>query len=161
MELQIYKLDPAKFLSATGLIWGAALKKAKVILGLLTDIDVLLKAEKEIRGGLCHCINRYTIAEIKYMKDYDKIKEFLYFKYWNINSLHGWAILQKLSGNRYKWVKNVSEFNENFIKKWNEKSNEGYFLCSSYSVSQKLHEPHDLPFLPEIKKVDEFKKHCC
>ena len=89
MELEIYKLDPAKFLSAPGLVWDAALKKAKVILDLLTDIDMLLMAEKEIRGGLCHCINRYAVADNKYMKDYDKIKEFLYFKYWDVNSLHG------------------------------------------------------------------------
>ena len=94
------------------------------------------------------------------MKDYDRIKEFLYFKYWDVNSLQGWAISQKLSGNWYEWVKNVSKFNEDFIKKWNEKSNEGYFLWSCYSVSRKLHESNDLSFSPEIEKVDKLKKPC-
>ena len=51
MELEIYKLDPVKFLSAPELAWEVALKKAKVILDLLTDINVLLMAEKEIRDG--------------------------------------------------------------------------------------------------------------
>ena len=37
----IYELDPAKFLSAPGLAWEAALKKAKVKLDLLIDIDIL------------------------------------------------------------------------------------------------------------------------
>ena len=41
MCLQIYQLDPAKFLSAPGLVWQAALKKSKVKLGLLTDINIL------------------------------------------------------------------------------------------------------------------------
>ena len=77
--------------------------------------------EKKIRGGLCHCINRYAINDNKYIKDYDKIKEFSYLKYWDVNSLYGWAISQKLSGNRDKWVKNGSEFSEDFIKSCNEK----------------------------------------
>ena len=47
---EIYELDPAKFLSAPGLAWQAALKKTKVKLDLLTDIDMLLMVEKVIRG---------------------------------------------------------------------------------------------------------------
>ena len=39
--LKTYKLDPAKFLSAPRLAWQVALKKTKVKLGLLTDIDML------------------------------------------------------------------------------------------------------------------------
>ena len=46
MCLEIYELDPAKFLSAPGLAWQAALKKTKVELALLTDIDMLLMVEK-------------------------------------------------------------------------------------------------------------------
>ena len=56
MFLEIYGLHPARFLSAPGLAWKAALKKNKVKLDLLTDIDVLLKVEKGIRGGICHSI---------------------------------------------------------------------------------------------------------
>ena len=52
MCLQIQKLDPAKFLSAPGLAWQAALKKTKVKLDLLTDIDMLLMIEKGIGGGI-------------------------------------------------------------------------------------------------------------
>ena len=39
--LKICQLDPAKFLSAPGLAWQAHLKKTKVKLDLLTDIDML------------------------------------------------------------------------------------------------------------------------
>ena len=39
---KIYQLDPAKFRSAPGLAWQAALKKEEVKLELLTDIDMLL-----------------------------------------------------------------------------------------------------------------------
>ena len=57
MYLKIYELDPAHFLSATGLAWQAALKKAKVKLDLLTDIDMFLKVEKGIRGEICHAVH--------------------------------------------------------------------------------------------------------
>ena len=42
MCIEIYELDPAKFLSAPGLAWQATLKKTKVKLDLFTDIDMLL-----------------------------------------------------------------------------------------------------------------------
>ena len=72
--LKIYKLDPAKFLSAPGLLWQAAFKKTKVKLDLLADINMLLMVEKGIREGICHSIYRYAKANNKYMKDCDKNK---------------------------------------------------------------------------------------
>ena len=56
MCLEIYEVDPAKFLSAPGLPWQAALKKTKVKLDRLTDVDMLLMVEKGITGGLFHSI---------------------------------------------------------------------------------------------------------
>ena len=47
--LEIYELDPAKFLSASLLAWQAALEKTKVKLNLLTDIDTLLIVGKSIK----------------------------------------------------------------------------------------------------------------
>ena len=44
MCLQIYHLDPAEFLSAPGLAWQAALKKAEAKLKL-TNIDMLLMVD--------------------------------------------------------------------------------------------------------------------
>ena len=44
--LEICELDAVKFLSAPGLARKAALKKTKVKLDLLTDVDVLLMLEK-------------------------------------------------------------------------------------------------------------------
>ena len=69
MCINIYELDPAKFLSAPGLAWQAALKKNKVKLDLLTDIDMLLMEEKGIRGGICNAIHWYGKANNKYMND--------------------------------------------------------------------------------------------
>ena len=89
MCLKIYKLDPAKFLSALGLAWQAALKNTRVKLDVLTDIDMLLMIEKGIRGRICHSIYQYAKANNKYMKDYDKNNESSYIKYWDANTLYG------------------------------------------------------------------------
>ena len=56
MCLEIYELDPAHFLSASVLAWQATLKKTKVKLDHLTDIDMLLMVGKGIRGGIYHSI---------------------------------------------------------------------------------------------------------
>ena len=53
----------------------SSFKKEKVKLDLLTDIDVLLMVEKDMREGICHSIYRCAITNNKYMKDYDKIKD--------------------------------------------------------------------------------------
>ena len=72
--IEIYELDPAHFLSALGLARQARLKKTKVNLELLTDIDMLLMVEKGIRGGICQATHRHAKANNKYMKNYDKKK---------------------------------------------------------------------------------------
>ena len=73
--IEIYELDPAHFLSAPGLAWQACVKKAKVKLELITDIDMLLMVEKVIRGGICHAIHRYAATNNKYMKKYNNDNE--------------------------------------------------------------------------------------
>ena len=88
MSLQIYELDPDRFLTASGLTWQAALKKTKVKLDFLTNIDMLLMTEKSIREGICHVIYRYAKANNKYMKDYDKNKKSS-CKYWDVNNFYG------------------------------------------------------------------------
>ena len=70
--LEIYGLDPLYFYSAPGLAWKACLKKTRVELELLTDIDMLLMMENSIRGGMCQATCRYAKANNKYMKNYDK-----------------------------------------------------------------------------------------
>ena len=128
MCLEIYELDPAKCLSAPGLAWQTTLKKTKVKLDLLTDIDMLLMVEKGIRGGTCHSIYRYAKANNKYMKGYDKNKESSYLQYWNVKNLYSWAMSQKLPVNNFEWIKDTSQLNEDFIKKYNKESDAGYFL---------------------------------
>ena len=62
------------------------------------------------------------------MKNYDKNIESSYLMYLDANNLYGWAMSQKLPINGFEWVKELSQFNEDFLKNHDEDSNTGYFL---------------------------------
>ena len=109
---------------------------------------------------MCHSIYRYVKSNNKYMKDYDKNKESSYIQYWGVNNLYGWAMSQKLPVNSCEWIKNTSQFIEDFMKNYNEESDEGYFFEVDVQYPEKLHELHnDLPFLPERMKIEKIEKH--
>ena len=55
--LKIDELDPAKVLLSPGLAWQATLKKTKLTLDLLIDIDMLLMVDKGMRGGIYYSIS--------------------------------------------------------------------------------------------------------
>ena len=69
---------------------------------------LLLMVEKGVRRGICNAIHRYGKANCKYIKDYDKNKKSLYVKYWDVNNLYGWVMLQKLPVNKFEWIKETS-----------------------------------------------------
>ena len=71
---------------------------------LLTDIDMLSMVEKGIKGGIFNTVFWYMKANNKYMKNYDKNKESLYRKYWDVNNLYGWPVTENLLVNGFKWV---------------------------------------------------------
>ena len=77
---------------------------------------MLLMIEEGIRGGMCQSTHRYAKANNKYMKNYDKNIESSYLTYLDSNKLYGWAMSQKLPVNGFRWVNDVSRFNEDFIK---------------------------------------------
>ena len=60
------------------------------------------------------------------MKDYDKSKELSYLEYWDVNNLYGQAMSQKLPANDFKWVKDISDFNDSLLKGYNKESGEGF-----------------------------------
>ena len=118
--------------------------------------------EKGIRGGIYQATHRYAKANNKYMKNYDKSIESSYLIYLDANNLYGWAMSQKLPVKGFKWVEDLSQFNEDFIKKYGENSDTGYFLEVDIDYPKELFNLHrDLPFLPKRKKVERVEKLIC
>ena len=120
---------------------------------------MILMVGKVIRGGICHSIYRYAKANKKYMKDYDKNKESLDLQYWDVNTLYGWAMLQKLPVNNFEQIKDTFQFNLYFIKNYNEESDAGYLLEFEVHYFRNLHELHnDLLFLHKRINIEKVKK---
>ena len=160
MCLKIFELDLVKFVSAPGLAWQAALKKTEEKkIELLAGVDMLLMIENGIRCGICYAIYRYAKANNKYMKDYDKNKESSYLNHWDANNLYGWAMYLKLPVNNFERIEETSQFNEDFIKNYNEESDEGYFFKVDVQYPNKLHELHNnLAFLSERTELGKVEK---
>ena len=51
---------------------------------------------------------------------------------------------QRLTVNKFEWFKDTPQFNEDFIKNYNEESDEGYFLGVDVQYPEKLHEDENL-----------------
>ena len=58
----------------------------------------------------------------------------------NVIDLYGWALSQELPVNDFKWVEDISEFNQGFIKSYADESDEGYFL----EVNVRFPENHNI-----------------
>ena len=71
-------------------------------------------------------------------------------------------MFQKLPADGFKWVKGLSQFNEDFIKHYDENSIKGYFLEVDVEYRKKLFNLHkDFSYLPERKKLGKVEKLVC
>ena len=123
---------------------------------------MLLTVEQGIRGGICYAIHRYAEADNKYMKNYDKTEESSFLEYLNAHNLYGWAMSQPIPVDGFKFVKNVSKIDEDFIKNYDKDSDKGYILEVDAEYPKHLHDLHsDLQFLPERMKIDKCSKLVC
>ena len=69
---------------------------------------------------------------------------------------------QKLPLSSFKWVKNVSKIDEDFIKNYDEDGDIGYFLNVDIEYPRELHNLHsDLPFSLERMKINKCNKLVC
>ena len=70
--------------------------------------------------------------------------------------------VSKTTSKCFKWVENLLEFNEDFIKKYDEDSNTGYFLEVDVEYPKDLYNSHkDLTFLTERQKIEKLEKLAC
>ena len=123
---------------------------------------MLLMVEKGTRGGICHAIHRYAKANNKYMKNYDKNIESSYLMYLDANNLYRWTMSQRLPVNGFEWVERLSEFDDCFIKNYDENNGKGYILEVYVEYPKKLFNIQcDLSVLPERKKTEKCKKLLC
>ena len=96
------------------------------------------------------------------MKNYDPKKRSKFITFFYLNNLYGWALSSYLLYGRFKWLKNVDNFDVNSVS---EKSPVGYILEVHLEYPHKLHVIHNgYPLAPEKLGItydmlsDYFKK---
>ena len=52
-------------------------------------------------------------------------------------------MLQKLPVNDFKWVEDITTFNESFTKSYNQESDEGYYLEVDIQYVENLHKHYN------------------
>ena len=86
------------------------------------------------------------------MINHDKDMVSSHLEYLDEKNLYGWAMSQKLHVNGFEWVEELSQFKKDFIKNYDENSDQGYFLEVDVEYPKNLFSFHsDLPFLSERK----------
>ena len=69
--LENYSLDPAHYYTAPGLSWDAMLLYINVEVELITDVDMYLMVENDIRGGISMISQKFAKASNPYLEDYE------------------------------------------------------------------------------------------
>ena len=143
--LDNYGLDPAHFYMAPGLVWKACLKKTRIRLELLLDLDMLLMFERGFRGGITQSIHSWAKADNPYMgSEYKPREPTRYLQYLDANNLYGWAMSQSLPTRGFRWV----DIKPDDVGVLANSSKKGYLLQVDVHYPRELHNYHnDLPFI--------------
>ena len=87
-----------------------------------------LKNEKNFQSEIKNIFLILNVFLFRHTKHSSKDIADTVFKYSEVNNLYWWAMPQKLLPNGFKWFKNTSQFNNDFIKSCKENRDEEYFL---------------------------------
>ena len=145
---KLYGLDPARYCTASGIGWDAALKMTGVELELLHDPDMHLFVEKP-HGGISMISHRYAKANNPHLPEYNSDLPNSYIMYWDANSLYSWAMAQHLPTANFRWLSS-EEIEALDITAVADDSDRGYILEVDLDYPSDLHELHnDYPLAPE------------
>ena len=135
----------------------------KIELEKNSNPDINFFIEKGRRAGISYINKRYSKANNKYCKDYDKEKPVNYIIYLHTNNLYGHAMSQYL---RYRGLKQIENTNETVNRILNKKDNSSQeqFLEVDLDYPENLHTEHgDYSLGPEkikVKKEEQQSPYC-
>uniref|UniRef100_A0A158P4N4 DNA-directed DNA polymerase n=1 Tax=Tetranychus urticae TaxID=32264 RepID=A0A158P4N4_TETUR len=155
-SLKQFGLDPCHYFSTPGLTWDASLKFTGVVLDLLTDIDMVLMIEEEIRGGISCSMCRYACANNELSEKFDPNQPSSFITYLDVNNLYGYALSDVLPCRKFEWVPPYmfqSVIDEILHSDSDRKT--GYILEVDLDYPSCLHDLHnDYPLAPERITVE-------
>ena len=143
-----FRLDPANYLTLSSYSWDAMMLYTKMEVELITDPDIYLMLEKNIRGGMCGVAKNYAFANNRYVPEtYDSDKPDSYLIYLDACNLYGMSLSKPLPQSGIKFVNDVEL---NVILQTPCDSPIGYFVEVDIVYPESLHDVHDaFPLAPE------------
>ena len=145
--LKYYELDPCYYFSSPGLNWDAVLKKTKIELEKISDIDKYLFIEKGTKGGVSYIAIRYARTNRKYMNDFNSEEPSTFITHLDKNNLYGLSMSEYRSYEKFEWLENIDEFD---VMSINKKSEIRYIFEVDLEYPKELHElRNDYPLAPE------------
>ena len=136
------------------------LKLTGVKLELISDIEVYLFIEQGLTGGVSYICKRFSDTSNNYIKNYDPTKESKFIMYLDAKKLYGWAMIHYLPYGEFRWLKNIDNFDVNFLEK---NSPIGYIIEVDLDYPDELHELYNhYPLAPEKLAVpyDMLSNYC-
>ena len=119
--LNYYSSDPSHYFSSPGLSFDAMLKMSGIKLDLISDINVHLFIEKEMKGGISYIAKRHSK-----INDCDS-EEKKSTIYWDMNNLYGFAMIQPMPWCDFDFL-TKKEINKFCLDSVSENSTIGYIL---------------------------------
>ena len=116
---------------------GFYVKNDKSRIRKISDPDIHLFIEKELRGGISYINKRYSKTSYKYCQDYDKEKPEIYIIYLDMKNLYGHAMSQYFPYEGFKMVKNNSTTINGILNK-KDNSLQDYFVEKDLDYLEKF-----------------------
>ena len=154
LAYDVYKLDPAHYVTAPSLSWSAAMKETKVNLEIIKDIDMSLFIDKILIGGYSAVVEHYAKANNIKLEDYDPEKPTSYILSTDCTNEYGATMKKYLPKGGFKWVDDVSKFTEEYIKNLQPDQPIGFFIEADIEYPKHLHDAHNsFPLGPEKTNI--------
>ena len=144
-----HHLDPLHFITLPSRAWASTLKYTGAELDLITDPDMYLMVENNMRGGIATISQRYARANNPLVEGYDPSKLNSWITYLDANNLYGTAMSEPLPKGNFRFLSQdeISDFD---IMKIPTHGDTGYIVECDLQYPSELHELHsDYPMAPE------------
>jgi len=144
-----HKLDCLHYITLPSLAWSMALKHTDVELDLITDPDMYLLVENNLRGGIATISKRYAAANNPCVEGYDATQPHTYLSYLDANSLYATAQSEPLPVGEFKFLteEEVRDFDLDSVA---PDAKVGYIIECDLEYPASIHDLHnDYPMAPE------------
>lgn len=154
---EITGLDPGWFIGVANMSLPAMLKMTGAEVELMTDLDMYLLVEKNIRGGYSSVVERHALANNPHNPGYDPTKPHTWLISADATSLYPFIVATKLPIGDYTWVTEAEILKEgqtitDFIKQYDPNGDYGYMLEVDTYLPDHLHDKmRTFPMFPEVK----------